>query len=347
VKFGVWYDFRNPPRWHRPYEVLYRETLDQAAWVDELGFDAVWLSEHHTTDEGYLPSIFPMLTALAMRTRRVRLGSAVILAPFQHPIRFAEDAAVTDNLSGGRLELGVAPGYRVEEFALFGIPHAERGSRTSELIEIARKAWTGERFDHRGRHWTFEDALVRPTPLQRPAPPVWIGGASVAAAKRAGRLGCLFMPDSFAPVEIYEVYRETLERHGHDPADFPTGTNRTFYVCDDPERGWNEVKEHILYSHNRYREWFAAAGDHAASGPPLADADELPRDIYVVGTPEQVIEEIEAMRSRFAFDHLYFWSRPPGLDVEKSSRSLELFAKHVIPHFAAQAVSQPFAGAKG
>jgi alkanesulfonate monooxygenase SsuD/methylene tetrahydromethanopterin reductase-like flavin-dependent oxidoreductase (luciferase family) len=334
VKFGVWYDFRNPLRWSRPYEQLYRETLEQAAWVDTIGFESIWLSEHHATDDGYLPSIFPMLAALAARTTRGRLGSACILAPFQHPIRFAEDAAVVDQLSGGRVELGVAPAYRVEEFALFGIDSAERGRRTAELVEIARKAWTGHRFTHRGRYWTFEDALVTPQPLQQPGPPVWIGGATSAAARRAGRLGCLFMPDSFAPVGIYDVYRDTLTKHGHDPADFPIGTNRTFYVCDDPDQGWDDVKEHILYSHNRYREWFAAAGDHAASGPPLEDADELPRDIYVVGTPEQVIAEIEAMRSRFAFEHLYFWARPPGLDIEKSSRSLELFARHVIPHFA-------------
>jgi probable F420-dependent oxidoreductase len=342
VKFGVWYDFRNPARWRRPYEELYRETLEQAAWVDTLGFESIWLSEHHATDEGYMPSIFPMLAALAVQTKRVRLGTAVILAPFQHPIRFAEDAAVVDQLSGGRLELGVAPGYRVEEFALFGIDPADRGRRTDELVEIARKAWRGEPFTHRGRHWTFENALVTPQPLQQPGPPIWIGGASTAAARRAGRLGCLFMPDSFAPVEIYGLYRDSLTEHGFDPADHPIGTNRTFYVCADPEQGWDEVKEHILYSHNRYREWFAAAGDHASSGPPLEDADELPRDIYVVGTPEQVIAEIEAMRNRFDFEHLYFWARPPGLDIEKSTRSLELFADYVIPHFS----SLPVAGAQ-
>jgi len=338
VKFGVWYDFRNPERWSRTYEQLYRETLEQAAWVDTIGFDSIWLSEHHATDDGYLPSLFPMLAALAARTRRVRLGTAIILAPFQHPIRFAEDAAVVDQLSSGRLELGVAPGYRVEEFALFGVDPKERGSRTDELVEVARKAWTGKRFSHRGRHWTFDDVQITPTPLQKPGPPLWIGGASTAAARRAGRLGCLFMPDSFAPLEIYDIYRRTLEEHGHDPAAFPIATNRTFYVCEDPEEGWAEVRDHILYAHNRYREWFAAAGDHLYSGPPLEDPDELPRDIYVVGTPDQVIAEIEKMRSRFAFEQLYFWARPAGLPIEKSSRSLELFARDVIPHFAAQPV---------
>jgi probable F420-dependent oxidoreductase len=333
VRFGVWYDFRNPPAWHRPPAELYAEVLEQAAWAETLGFESVWLSEHHVTDEGYLPSPLPMLAALATRTRVARLGTAVILAPFQHPVRFAEDVAVVDQLSGGRLEIGVAPGYRVEEFAAFGVSRRERGTRTDELIEIARLAWTGEPFTYRGRHWSFDRVQVTPTPCQRPGPPLLVGGASEAAARRAGRLGCLFTPDSFAPRAVFDRYRETLIEHGHDPAAFPIATNRMIYVAEDPEAGWEEVKHHFLYVHNRYREWFAAAGDHAASGPPLADADALPRDLYLVGTPAQVVEEIEAMRRRLPFERLYFWARPPGLSIERSSRSLELFARHVMPHF--------------
>lgn len=333
MKFGLWYDFRNPPRWHRPYDTLYAEVLEQASWAETLGFESTWLSEHHSTDEGYLPSLFPMLAALAMRTRETRLGTAIILAPFQHPIRFAEDAAVVDQLSGGRLELGIAPGYRVAEFEAFGVDRRERGSRTDELVEIARKAWTGQPFTHHGRHWSFEAVLVTPTPYQQPGPRLWIGGSSTAAARRAGRLGCNFMPDSFAPVEIYETYRRTLAEHGFDPADFSLATNRVIFACEDPERGWNEVKEHYLYVFNRYREWFAAAGDFPEVGPPLSDPDQLPRDVHVVGTPDQVIAAIEQMQERFAFDRLIFWARPPGLPIEASSRSLELIAKHVIPHF--------------
>src|SRR5215216_806910 len=247
VKFGIWYDFRNPPLWSRPYDDLYRETIEQAEWADTLGFDSIWLSEHHITDEGYLPSIFPMLAALAMKTRSVRLGTAMILAPFQHPIRFAEDAAVVDQLSGGRLDLGVALGYRVEEFAALRVPRTERGSRTNELVEVARLAWTGRPFSYNGRHWSLEDVVVTPTPHQSDGPPVWIGGASHAAARRAGRLGCHFMPDSFAPLEVYEIYRASLAEHGHDPLAFSVGTNRVIYVCEDPEEGWNDVKDHYLY----------------------------------------------------------------------------------------------------
>jgi len=333
MRFGVWYDFRNPPRWRRRPSDLYGETLEQAAWAETLGFESIWLSEHHVTDEGYLPATLPMLAALAMRTSTARLGSAVILAPFQHPIRFAEEVAVVDQLSGGRLEVGVAPGYRVEEFAAFGIDRGERGTRTDELVEIARLAWTGEPFSHRGRHWSFEGVQVTPVPYQVPGPPILIGGASLAAARRAGRLGCCFTPDSFAPVGVFDAYRAALAEHGHDPAAFPISTNRMIYVTEDPEAGWDEVKDHFLYVHNRYRAWFAAAGDHPGSGQPLDDASLLPRDQYLVGTPEQVVAEIEAMRGRLPFERLYFWARIPGLAIEKSSRSLELFARHVLPRF--------------
>jgi alkanesulfonate monooxygenase SsuD/methylene tetrahydromethanopterin reductase-like flavin-dependent oxidoreductase (luciferase family) len=342
MRFGVWYDFRNPPRWHRPPADLYAETLEQAAWAETLGFESIWLSEHHVTDEGYLPATLPMLAALAMRTRVARLGTAVILAPFQHPIRFAEDVAVVDQLSRGRLEIGVAPGYRVEEFAALGVDPRERGTRTDELVEVARLAWTGEPFSHRGRHWSFENVQVTPVPFQRPGPPILIGGASVPAARRAGRLGCHFTPDSFAPPAVFDAYGAALRAHGHDPKDFPIATNRMIYVTEDPDAGWEEVREHVLYVHNRYRAWFAAAGDHTASGPPLEDAGQLPRDEYLVGTPAQVIAGIEAMRRRLPFDRLYFWAGPPGLSIERSSRSLELFARHVIPHF-----SPHFSGAAG
>src|SRR6266487_1699985 len=134
LSFGLWYDFRNPERWRQSWPRLYQETIEQAAWAESLGFGSIWLSEHHFTDDGYMPSLFPMLAALAMRTTRVRLGTAVLLAPLHHPLRLAEDAAVVDVLSGGRLDQGVAPGYRAREFALLGVTRAERGRRTEETL---------------------------------------------------------------------------------------------------------------------------------------------------------------------------------------------------------------------
>ena len=330
MKFGVWYDLRNPARWEQPYARLYQETLEQIVWAESAGFESVQVSEHHVTDEGYLPSVFPFLAAIAVRTSTIRLGTAVLLAPFHDPIRFAEDGAFVDQLSGGRLELGLGLGYRRDEFRALGIPRPERGTRTEELIEIARLAWTGRSFSHHGPHWNLEDVVVTPPPLQAGGPPLWLGGGTARAAERAGRLGCHFMPDANTPTEHFATYREALAEAGHDPAAFQVAINPTVYVTEDPERGWDEIKEHLLYQFNRYREWFAAGGDAPAA---IAKSpDELPRERYLIGTPEQVIAGIEELRVRRPFDRLFFWARLPGLALEQSARSLELFAEHVLPH---------------
>ena len=329
MQFGVWYDFRNPPAWHRPWSDLYAETLDQIRYVDRLGFDSVWMSEHHVTREGYLPSMFPMLAALARETENVRLGTAVLLGPMHHPIRVAEDAAVVDILAGGRLDLGIGPGYRPKEFETLGIPKRQRGARTDEMLEILRKAWTGRSFSHSGPHFEFTDITVQPTPLQDPLP-IWIGGSSERSAERAARFDCNYMPDGGAPVDVYRRYAEVAAEIGTPPRS--VATNRSVYVCEDPERGWHEIKDHVLYVFNVYREWFAEAGDFPELGEPLTDPEPL-RESFLLGTPDMVSAGIEDLRDTFGVDLLVFWARPPGLPIEKSTRSLELFAGEVMPRF--------------
>jgi alkanesulfonate monooxygenase SsuD/methylene tetrahydromethanopterin reductase-like flavin-dependent oxidoreductase (luciferase family) len=332
MKFGLWYDFRNPPRWRRPYEELYRESLEQIAWAERAGFESVWLSEHHVTDDGYMPAIFPMLAAIAVRTSTLRIGSAILLAPLQHPIRFAEDAAVVDQLSGGRLELGLGLGYRIAEFETLGVPRGERPSRMEELVGAARLAWSGERFTFEGRHWRFRDVQVTPPPRQPDGPPLWLAGSVPAAARRAGRLGCHFMPDAGVAPAVVELYERTLADHGHPASSRRVAINPSIHVCEDPQQGWDAVKEHYLYSYNGYRRWYAEGGDSTA--PTLDDPDALPRDRYLVGTPDDVVAAIQALRAQVPFDRLFFWARPPGLSLEESYRSLELFARDVMPRLA-------------
>ena len=334
MEIDVWYDVRNPQQWQREPAALYAETLEQIAWADTLGFGAAWLSEHHFTDEGYLPGLTAMLGAMAMRTTRMRLGTAVLLAPLYHPLRLAEEMAVVDALSGGRLDLGIAPGYRLKEFEVMGVPKAERGTRTDEIIELLIAAWTTPRVTYRGRHFQFDDVAVAPKPVQQPHPPLWIGGSTPAAARRAARFGANFMPDSGAPVEVFELYRDECAAAGRPVGE--VATNLVVHVCDDPERGWNDVKEHYFYVRSVYQQWFAEAGDLTQVDDSVRVADDLPRGAYVVGTPDMVIEAIERRREGREFDRLIFWARPPGIDIETSSRSLELMATKVLPHFAAR-----------
>ena len=223
TRLGVWYDFRNPARWRVPWPQLYAETLDQAAYAEELGFASIWVSEHHFSEEGYLPALSAVLGALAERTSRARLGTAVLLAPLHHPLRLAEDLAVVDQLSGGRLDVGLAPGYKPDEFAVLGVPKSERGARTDETIEILQLAWRGEPFSYAGRHFRFDDVVVGPPPSQQPGPPIWVGGNSLAAARRAARYGACFMPDSGAGPDLYDAYRTGWPRPPGRPGWPPTG----------------------------------------------------------------------------------------------------------------------------
>ncbi|MET9084450.1 LLM class flavin-dependent oxidoreductase [Streptomyces sp. NPDC004237] len=326
MKFGIWLDFRNPERWRRPWAEVYEENLTLATEAEELGFESVWLSEHHLTDDGYLPSLFPVLAAIAARTSRVRLGTAMLLASLTHPLRLAEDAAVTDLLAGGRLELGLAPGYREKEFEALGVGRAERGARTEETVEILRRAWDGKPFSYTGRHFSVDDVVVTPVPDRHP--PLWIGGGGKAAALRAGRHGLRFLPDLGTPPEILDLYRRTLAEHGHDTARFGVTAIVTpgVYVCEDAEEGWQEIKEHYWYLLNKFQEWFG--------NPGLPSVDDLPRDLFLVGPPDAVAQGLrDRVKPLGDVERVVFFGRAPGLPADRARRSLRLFAEHVVPQF--------------
>ncbi|HET9894147.1 MAG TPA: LLM class flavin-dependent oxidoreductase [Streptosporangiaceae bacterium] len=327
TRLGVWYDFRNPARWRQPWAEFYRETLDQAAYAEDLGFDSIWLSEHHFTDEGYLPSMPAVLGALAQRTSRARLGTAVLLAPLHHPLRLAEDLAVADQLSGGRLDVGLAVGYRPKEFTVMDVPKRERGTRTDETIELLRLAWRGEPFSYSGRHFSFDDVVVTPPPAQQPAPPIWIGGSSVASARRAARYGLAFMPDSGAGPEVYDAYHQGLPSW----ATPKIATNRVLFAAPSASSAWDQCGEHLLYQFNGYRRWFSNAGDDDSHGAEVTDHGVLSPSHYFVGTPDDILSSIRESQERLGYEELIFWARPPGMPIEQSTASLELIARHVLP----------------
>ncbi len=328
MKFGLWYDFRNPLR--QPWPHLYGELLDQIAWADSAGFESVWLSEHHVTDDGYMPSVFVMLAAIASRTRNLRLGTAVCLAPLHHPIRLAEDVAVVDILSGGRVELGIAPGYRPFEFEMLGVPRRERGVRTDETVEILRLAWAGEHFSYSGRVFDLQDVVVQPVPLRGNRTAIHIGGSSAAAALRAGRHGCSFMPDVGTGMDLHNQYRSALSEAGFDPAAFDVTMNGCVYVCDDLERGRAQVHQALTYMYERYDAWEREGGGSDAPAFEPIDAERLD-ELCIVGSPEDVTRRLRAIRDEFSPDRFIFWGRLPGVPIEDASRSLQLFADEVMP----------------
>ena len=162
LRFGLWYDFRNPPQWRQDPARLYAGIVEQCVRAEALGWDDVWLSEHHFIDDGYTPSMLPLACAIAARTRTIQIGTSVLLLPLHDPLRVAEDAATVDVMSAGRFQLGVAAGYRKGEFTGFGIPVRERAARMNEALPILRRLFAGERVTTSGaKFYRYTDVDLR------------------------------------------------------------------------------------------------------------------------------------------------------------------------------------------
>ena len=331
LRFGVAYDFRNPEGSGLATSELYASILEQAAWIDELGFDEIWLTEHHFVEDGYLPSFVAAAGAIAARTERVRISSDVLLLPFQHPVRLAEDLAVLDVLSGGRIELGVGMGYAPHEFRAFGIARSRRVSLTEEGVEILRRAWGGERFSFHGKRYSFDDVLVRPRPLQPGGPPLWIAAMSEAGALRAARLDTHLLPQGDRRL-VLEPWRAALAASGRSAADYRVGIIRPWLVSDDPERDWPRIREAERYKARLYTDWLREADDATTLGLEGKRADPIPQT-WIVGDAEHCRAQLESFVREFELTDVVTWGALPGLSPELLNRSHERFAREVLPHF--------------
>ncbi len=331
VKVGYQFDFRNPPGSRLGFPELYAEMLSQAQACEALGFDSIWLTEHHFTDDGYLPALMPVAAAVAARTTRVTIGTYVLLAPFQHPLKLAEDAAVVDVISNGRLRLGIGLGYRAEEFEGFGVPRAERMGRTLETIEILKRAWTGERFDFHGKYFSLRGVRVLPTPASRPYPELLWGAGAPRAIQRAARLDL-----SFACVggrKEINTYIDALKAEGKDPARYSIVNSRVVYVADSEEEAWRDTRDGLMYQAELYGQWLKAAQAlGGGKGDVLIRPDpERLRRTSVLGSAETVRERISEILDSTPMTELIVVTQLPGLDPKKTRRSMERFGRDVLP----------------
>lgn len=337
MKFGFVEDFRNPEPWRRPSADLYRQILEQIVRAEEVGYDNVWLTEHHFTEDGYNPSILPTAAAVAARTERIRIGTFVLLLPFQHPVRVAEDATCVDILSGGRFDLGVGQGYAHNEFEALCMSRQERSARLAEGVELLQRLWREERVTFEGRFTEVRDLALSPRPVQRPHPPLWIGARTEKATRRVARVGCHLMatlgPDP-AP-----WYVETLRECGRDPADYSIAQLRMVYVAESEDQAWEDTQQHIWSMMRYYGEILGEAKD--APGDDKIWTIERPEDIrrsgfgraVMIGTPDQVATKLERFRREYLCTHFIVSTQLPGMDPRKGTRALELFAKEVMPAF--------------
>lgn len=298
---------------------LYGTAIEQAAWADRNGFAAVTVMEHHASSDGYLPSPIVLASAMASVTTRVDLRLSLVLLPLYDPLRAAEELAVLDLVSGGRLRLTVGLGYRAEEYAQFGVDMRRRPSLMEEAVETLKLAWTGEPFEFRGR-----TVQILPRPAQRPRPRIAMGGASPASARRAARIADDYQP--LAP-RLYEIYLEELERQDKSPAPGSRPPRRAgtsyVYVADDPDAYWARLAPHAAHDTQEYANWI---GDRPGSFSPVTDAAELrTRGNYRVVTPDECLD-LARQSGSLAFKPLV-----GGLDPDLAWESLETFEHKVLP----------------
>jgi alkanesulfonate monooxygenase SsuD/methylene tetrahydromethanopterin reductase-like flavin-dependent oxidoreductase (luciferase family) len=292
--------------------------LEQSRWADQQGFDSIGFSEHHASEDGYLPSPLIAATAAAAVTSSARIKVAALLLPLYELPRLAEDLAIVDHISGGRLDLIVGVGYRPEEYALHGNPFANRFSALERGVEFLRRAWTGEPFEHDGR-----TVHVTPAPMRPGGPPIYMGGSSPGSARRAARVA-----DGYFPVsDVFEqAYLDECAALGKQPGPCRGTKGPMFvHVSEDPDRDWASIAPHALHETNSYGRWLAAAGD---VGPyaEAADADSLRASgNYLVLTPPECVELARAQ------GELTLHPLMGGLSPEIAARSLALVESRVLP----------------
>lgn len=328
-RFGVVYDFRNPPNSGFDNASLYSETLRQVEWLESLGLDLVWFTEHHFVDDGYLPSCIPVASAMAARTERVRFCSNICLMPFQNALRWAEDLAVLDNLSNGRVEVGIGMGYAPHEFRAFGFPVSRRLSLTEEGIEILRRAFTGERFSFTGKRYQIDGARVTPGYVQEGGPPLWLAITAPQSAARAAEFRMNILPQGGRERTI-DPYRKMCTAAGEDPMEQRVGIIRGCLPTLDPERDGAKIR-----SAERYRMQFYESLAQQAKRNIWEGEDVIPQG-YIIGSADDCVARLVEFMQRYGVTDVVTWGLPPGMTFDEIAPSLESFSTEVVPRVRAE-----------
>jgi alkanesulfonate monooxygenase SsuD/methylene tetrahydromethanopterin reductase-like flavin-dependent oxidoreductase (luciferase family) len=309
---------------------LYGELLEQVEAADALGFGSFWLAEHHFHEYGAVPRPPVWMAAAAARTRRIRLGSAVVVLPFDNPLRTAEDYAMVDVLSGGRLDLGVGSGYLKHEYAGFNLDPEEKRARFEEALDVLLRAWTGERFSYEGRYHHVRDVQLNVRPRQRPHPPVWVGTLRADSAPRIGARGFPVMLIPYASAETLPQlaagvadYKAAFVAAGGRPeaATVPFGLH--LHCGESTEQARAEARECM----DRYVRTRLYAVQR--SFETLVD-----QNVVAFGDPDEIVR-VARLYEAAGFTHLLAIGNFGGLPHKQVLRSMERLARHVLPRFPA------------
>lgn len=311
-------------------QASFDETLRECERAEAAGFDSVWLGEHHNHPILH-PAPLVGLAAVASRTRRLRLGTGVLLLPLYHPLMVAEEGAMVDMISGGRLILGVGAGYAPEEFAAFGFSLKERASRLEESAALLHRLWTESNVTHRGKHFRLENATVAPRPVQRPRPPLWFGAWAEAALRRAARLGDAWLVgpsadlDEIAPCA--RIYRQACAASGKGEGEI--ALFRYVFVAPSKHAAIRAAGAPLIQAFERmYFRW-----PHPVVKRPRGEltVERLAEGRIILGDPKSCVEEINRFRSELNIRHLVCRFSVPGIPRQACDLSLDLFTREVMP----------------
>lgn len=328
IQFGVISNSHPAPGTDLPRMV--DEMIAEAQEAERSGFDSFFVTEHHQEPSGYLPSPLPLLGALAARTSTIRLGTGIAVLPLYHPVRLAEDCAVIDIISKGRLILGVGMGYQDVDFAAYGLTVSDRRPLFEEGLEIVRRAWTEERLCFVGKRYTLTNVSVTPKPVQKPCPPIWVAGVGDESMKRAGRVGDAVLADSFQlPARLkrrIDLYRATAQSHGR-PA--KVVLFREGFVAPTRDEAVRQYAAGLLSTHRYY--W-----RHGSYYPDIKQEEDLDLrriglDRLILGSPQDCLERVGMWNEAIGAEYfLIRFKHPAGPSHEQVLAALKLFGEQVI-----------------
>jgi alkanesulfonate monooxygenase SsuD/methylene tetrahydromethanopterin reductase-like flavin-dependent oxidoreductase (luciferase family) len=316
----------------------FRDFIEYNVEAEALGFHSTFVVEHHFTGYGQVSATINLLTWLGARTRRLRLGTAVIVLPWHNPVLLAEQAATLDLLSGGRLDFGIGKGYRYNEFAGFCVPMEEADARFDECLGVIVEAWTAdEPFSHRGKYWQFDDIVVEPPTAQKPHPPIWMGAGGERSVRRVAQQGYnLLLGQYAAPADVAQsiaVYKQAVEESGRRFDPMQVGVTRAFFVTDSKIE-MEAALERRLQNRMRQLKLATRPDGTVHGGPDRATGD--PRTVNEVsaiyGNPDQVAKRLEDLRDA-GVGYVLINGGGSGGGM-RGRESLRRFAREVMPHFA-------------
>ena len=325
---------QDPPKGENVARMI-DEIVEQAEVCEQTGFDGFFFTEHHQQEDGYLPAPVLMAGIVGARTKRIKVGTCVLLAPLYHPVRLAEDIAVVDQATKGRFITAAGIAYQPSDFDAFGVNIKQRVGRTEEVVEVLRKAWTGERFSHPSKYHKIENVRVTPTPYQKGGTPIWLAGWVPEGIERAGRIadGWIADPIQSLPVikEYTRQYREAAKKHGRKPF---VCLMRDCVIGDS----WQQCVDKSAMTMVTHR-WYYGFGAYAPDkylqdikSPEQLTFEQVAKDRLIAGTPEQCLDQLKMWQEEIQPDYLMLRMRQLGEPAQAEAlRDIRAFGEKVIP----------------